>query len=491
MNIIRNFLNRPLIMMLLISFVLLIILEPINTSLFAGSAWRNTQSFAPYMCFQDSNDIYGFLKCFFAPNLGFDDKAYSGLELPLLPMLDYILNSKISIYYVQSKVQLFAIILVLMSFLFLSKFRFSSVLLLGIIFIGIIDNPTLYFHILSYQPDLFSIALILFGISLLLQEDKSYIPEILIGIGILFKPQHALIAFTTFMYLRVVYHNNYADIFKRSIIIIGIILLSLVSAKMSQFMGISESYPSLTAILGGFDRYGNIAFNYFIQMFQRNGIEFLGITVVILLSALFIIENKTKIFYLLIILFLTYIFTFCFFLTGFIVNIYYGSVLSLVFMIILIVSFSELSNYLFKSEKSGFYINVLLSIIFIISLVFVVRPKDFYTQILTDRKEICSPKKIRSFITEQKITGTFILNEPPYEPTIKVSIGSGSNLWFQNLDENYINLIKKQDNELYYFTCAHFTEMLKNDFNKYKLINENFKEFYNQDDWILYKLKKN
>lgn len=495
MDKIKIFFEKPLIMMLLMSLILLFLLEPISSSLFEGSAWRNTQSFAPYICFQNSDDIYGFLKCFFAPNLGFDDKAYSGLELPLLPMFDYLLNSNVSIYSFQSKMQLLGVIFIFVSFLFVSKFSLSSMLLLLIISIGIIDNPTLYFHILSYQPDLFSIALILVAISLLLQNEKSYIPEILVGMGILFKPQHALIAFVSFIYLRIVYLNYKTyinvDIVKRASIIMGIVLLSLLSAKISQLIGISEKYPSLTAIVGGFDQYGNIAFDYFIQMFQRNGIQFIGISVILFLIASLISKEKRRIFFILLgILSFTYVFTYSFFLTGFIVNIYYGSVLSLVFMIILLISFNEISNNFFKFQQWKFFINSLLFIILIINLVILVRPKDFYTSILTDRKEICAPKNIRQFINNHNIVGDFLLNEPPLEPTIRVAIGKGENQWFQNIDDNYLDSLVNQNNEIYYFSCGHFTEMLNNDAQKHDLMVKRFDKVYSINDWIVFKLKK-
>ena len=495
MNKIKIFLDKPLIIMLLVTLSLMIILEPFSSSLFSGSAWRNTQSFAPYMCFQNSDNVYSFIQCIFAPNLGFDDKAYSGLELPLLPMFDYLLKSNISIYIFQSKMQLLALVLIFVSFISLSKFKLSSLLIISILTIGIIDNPTLYFHILSYQPDLFSIALILFSISLLLQNEKSYIPEILLGMGILFKPQHALIAFLSFLYLRIVYlnHQKYIniDVIKRASLIIGIVVLSLIVGKISQFIGISEKYPSLTAILGGFGQYSDIAFDYFIQMFQRNGLQFIVICCVLFLLTLVISKTKRKNLLVLFgILSFAYIFTYSFFLTGFIVNIYYGIVLSLVFMIIALVSFYEISIHIDRFEQFKFYGNSLLFIILIISLVLVARPKNFYAKILTDRTKICTPENIRVMISKYNIQGIFLLNEPSYEPTMRISIGSGKNFWFQNLDRSHLDLMMNEKSDYYYFTCAHFTKMLKNDTNKYNLITSNFEKIINVDDWIVYKLKK-
>lgn len=487
-----------------IVFILYLVMTPMKTSLFSGSGWRNTQTFAAYDCFKQSKNFSSISKCFIAPKLGFNDKHYVGLESPILQLSDLVLSSKISIYTIQSKTQLIALILIFVVTIIFLRWQIIVIGSLFLYFASLLDNPTLSFFLLSYQPDLLSMGLIFTGVAfaILDTENKSFIPEILLGIGLVVKPQHAPVGALSGALIRFRYLLNGSIKIKKFIhyclIIVLPIGLFIFLNQVTLWYGIGDAYPSLFAILGGFNSYSSDhIFENFFSMFKRNGVEYLIISVALLSISIFSAYRLNKLGYFLsyiIIIAIGYILTYSMFLTGFIVNIYYGSILFITINCIIIFGLSHVVEY-FENVSYTPAINLSIFLLFIfvttISYVGLLRPKSYTEKLLLNRETICIPNDIEPFSNNVIADYTYI-NNPKLEPTIRTALGKGQNIWFESIYERYHSDIRERienGEEAYYYSCGHFTTMLKNNAGAFDFLRKNADTVYANNGWIVWKFK--
>jgi len=480
------------------------VLQPIHTSLFSGSEWRNSQTYAALPCFREAKGINDFAKCYFAPPLGYDDKHYIGLEQPVLPLLDYLLGSQVDIYSVQSKVQLFSLILIIVSMLVFFRFTIFSLTVTALYGIALFDNPTFNFFALSYQPDLLSMGLIFAGATLAILDktSRSYIPEVLAGIGIMVKPQHGAIAFMMIMSFRYINMRqngiSYLRLFIRAVLTTLPTVFFVVSNFVAMKMHIGVAYPGLNTSIGGMSLFPrDLIIEIFKQMFPRNGYEYLRITLLIYITAVLITMYRRKgyisVLLLAVIAAGAYVFTYVVFVIGFIANIYYGSILFItlnLLMIYLLHSFSKAEeDKPFILPKN--WVKILIAVLIIgVAVKVLHRPQEHFSILLRDRHKMCDPRYVRAFA--DALPGDNIyLNNRTLEPTIRTALGRGSNLWYLNLGAFRDIKVKeiKSGEDFYYFSCSYFNELLNSDEKAKQFIDKYADVLFINGEWTVWKLK--
>jgi len=496
--------HKNLLLFVVITGVLFASMHPIKSSLFSGSGWRNTQTYAAFPCFKEADNWKEFARCYFAPKLGFDDKHYVGLEQPVLPLLDYVFDSKITEFKFKSKTQLLALILILIPVLFFFRFTVLSFALTALYYIALADNPTLNFFALSYQPDLLSMALLFTGAALgaLDKKGRSYIPDLLVGIGILVKPQHAAVGFLLmicFRYLNMrLTEVSYSKLFKMACVIVLPTLFYIISGKIAIKMGAGVVYPSLTTLLGGFKSYPKeFILENFKQMFARNGQEYLYLTYFfILLAIAFALRLKGRIGAVILVVVtavFAYVFTYCVFLTGFIANLYYGSVLFITANMSVLYFFSMFCDY---EEETPFKIfnrwYVILPVCALVITAFLAldRKPAHFEYVLRDRHHNCEPAEVRGFSDKIPVEQR-LLNSGYLEPTVRTALGGGNSLWHTGLgtfrEKNKNEIMSGKD--FYYFSCSYFTDMMNSNEKSVRFLNEYSDLVFKNGEWTVWKLK--
>lgn len=495
---------RNLLAYFLIVTALWLILDPVETSLFSGSEWRNAQTYAALPCFREAGSFMDVVRCYFAPPLGFSDGHYIGLEHPVIQFLDWVLGSEVNIYTVKSKMQLLALILTLTPVILFLRFSLLSVFAAVLYIIALLDNPTLNFFALSYQPDLFSMGLIFTGAALGLKDknDISYIPEVLVGLGIMVKPQHGLIALSLLMCVRMLRMNlsrrSFVSLFLRSFVTAIPTGLFVVSNKVALMSGIGVPYPGLGTSIGGMSLFPReTVIEVFKQMLPRNGYEFLYIVFGLYVLALCAAFLRRKGFFGALFTgfsgMTAYVVTYVIFVIGFIANIYYGSVLFLTLNLLTLNAFRLIFNS--ESEKpliswKNFAAIAVGALIIFGAVKYLGRPAEHFTILLRDRHKMCDPAEIRDF-ADTIASDNIYLNNRKLEPTIRTSLERGTNLWYHNLDA--FREIKKEGIEAgadyYYFSCSYFNDLLYSDEKAVKFIEGYADKIYENGEWKVWKLK--
>ena len=188
----RRFLRATL---LLAVFMLLAVavLPKDPVSLWSDYSWRQTRTFAIYQCLEEGADTVERIGCLFAQPLGFDEKRYVGQEFPLFQLVDHLLFPGQTVERVYTLLPLLSAAVLLGALgavLFLRERPLPFLLLTAALWYAAIVSPVFDYFQRSYQPDLFSLALLAAGGFYSCHFRMIRLGVVLIALGVLAKPQH-------------------------------------------------------------------------------------------------------------------------------------------------------------------------------------------------------------------------------------------------------------------------------------------------------------
>ena len=456
----------------LISIIVAFYFSTYSTDIFSEASFRKTQTFAGYSCFRDSSDVITFLRCLIVQPVGVNDNAYGGLEFPLFSLLDYMLNrtriaSNVDTVLPALAFSLFCFVSMVIisnncriyySYGFYSQCLSFSISAVAIMLI-VLNSPVTIFFASAYQPDLLAAAFIVTGLAI--ADTRFRLFGLLIaGLGMAAKPQYTIIACAFLAGAHMSHASTLLHAFRGTsrlvkellIVLLPMTVYFLLQAWLVR-LGFAVYYPTSSLItpiwIFGAEEIVRVSNEEFFRAGPATIILLLFVTAIAATVAL--IHGKITGVLGSLAVPLAVLLTYSIIFQAFRINLYYG----IIFVLALVLSVRNALDVLGWIEKFR-------HVPFLISLLAVTALSNAFYRPNTEpgalkliaNAPMCAPS------SELIEMAPAYLNCVAWEPTCRMAVGGGLNLWHESLVDEQIRrrLIEER---AYYYTCGWFTEHME------------------------------
>lgn len=496
-----RYLPKEIFLALAVVLIVAWVLPRPELSLFGYHSWRRLQTFAQTVCFRQAHSAYEFASCLFTPPIGANDLHYSGLEFPLFGLVDSLIQPDAPVSSTIPNVLPFFSCVLLISTL--TVFMVRALGLIGGGLLGaatafsLMRSPSVLFFLAGYQPDLFSISLILTAYWVIRVPRLLIIGFVMLSMGVLVKPQHAVLA---------------------AALLLPVYWEYFVESKLSKLL-----LPSAAAAVTGIIYFGGqkwfesrgLAFPYLhrltlshvgwnlppgaeIESLARSELTYVGepVAAALCLLSLFLaaLIFRRKGFLAAAALALPTLcglaLTFIFFYPGFAANTYY----SLIFVSGGIVLAVILADALTGQDLGRHDKIIAGGVAVYIALAAALLPatRDGVTDQMTDFSiRTCPPETIQSFLNSLPADTLIYANCQAMDPTCRAALNyKGTNIYHGALSAETPEAKEMLQKGGYYFSCYYYRKELLAAPQNLAVLDAHGRRVFENDQWLVYKLDR-